>query len=100
MLEFVTPNESDNQNFTLSLDEIARQGAKKLLAEALQREVADSIDRNKDERNEQGKAQVVRNGAGRPRKVTLAQGQSKFRLRELTIDAIAKDSPQASFLPI
>ena len=44
-----------------------------MLAEALEAEVADYIARNQ-ERDEHGRAQVVRNGKARPRKVTLGSG--------------------------
>ena len=44
-----------------------------MLAEALESEVADYIARNQ-ERDENGRAQVVRNGKAQPRKVTLGSG--------------------------
>jgi len=44
------------------LTEILRQGAKELLAAALQAEVAEYLDRYSDLRDEEGRRQVVRNG--------------------------------------
>ena len=74
MLKIVTPADSECQEVTTTLDEIARQGAQRLLAEALQREVADYIEGSKDERDENGRALVVRNGKSRSRKVTVGSG--------------------------
>jgi transposase-like protein len=70
----VTQLRTNNDNeFATTLDEIAREGARRMLAEALEAEVADYIARNQ-ERDEQGRAQVVRNGKARPRKVTVGSG--------------------------
>ena len=49
------------EDFTSDLDEIAREGARRMLAVALEGEAADYIARNQ-ERDEHGRAQVVRNG--------------------------------------
>ncbi len=49
------------------------KGARRLLPQALETEVADYIARNQA-RDENGRAQVVRNGKARPRKVTLGSG--------------------------
>ncbi|HEY2484164.1 MAG TPA: IS256 family transposase, partial [Candidatus Binataceae bacterium] len=44
------------------LDEIAREGARRMLMAALQAESADYVERHRDARDEQGHALVVRNG--------------------------------------
>ncbi len=64
--------------FASDLDEIAREGARRMLAQALEAEVADSIARNQ-ERDEHGRAQVVRNGKAKQRKVTLGSGTIEVR---------------------
>ena len=46
----------------LRLDEIAREGARRMLLEALKAEVDDYLERHSGERDEQGHALVVRNG--------------------------------------
>ncbi len=66
------------KEFASDLDEIAREGARRMLAQALEAEVADYIARNQ-ERDEHGCAQVVRNGKARPRKVTLGSGTIEVR---------------------
>ncbi len=60
------------------LDEIAREGARRMLAQALEAEVADYIARHQ-ERAQDGRALVVRNGKARARKVTLGSGTIEVR---------------------
>jgi putative transposase len=67
-----------DKDFASDLDEIAREGARRMLAQALEAEVADYIARNQ-ERDENGRAQVVRNGKARARKVTLGSGTIEVR---------------------
>jgi putative transposase len=57
-----------------TLDQIAREGARRMLIQALQLEVADYIGTNEGARDEDGRALVVRNGKARPRQVTLGCG--------------------------
>jgi transposase-like protein len=66
------------KDFSSDLDEIAREGARRMLAQALEAEVGDYIARNQ-ERDEEGRAKVVRNGKARPRKVTLGSGTIEVR---------------------
>jgi len=56
------------------LDEIAREGARRILVTALETEVAAYLEAHGDERDEKGHALVVRNGKGRTRKITLGAG--------------------------
>lgn len=58
----------------VSLDDLAREGARRMLAAALEAEVASYIERYRGERDEEGHALVVRNGKARPRQVTLGAG--------------------------
>ena len=62
-----------------NLDEIARQGAKKMLAAALEIEVEEAINKYKDEVDESGQRLVVRNGKSQPRKVTMGSGTVKIQ---------------------
>jgi putative transposase len=62
------------EGFMLDLDEIARQGARKMLAQALEAEVEAYLDAAKDQRDERGHALVVRNGHAREREVLLGAG--------------------------
>jgi putative transposase len=58
----------------LGLDELAREGARRMLVAALEVEVADYLARFAEVRDARGHAEVVRNGHGRPRKVTFGVG--------------------------
>src|SRR6266516_4303915 len=62
-----------------SLDELAREGARRMLVVALEAEVADYVARLGEARDERGHAEVVRNGHGRPRQVTLGAGTLEVR---------------------
>jgi putative transposase len=57
-----------------SLDELAREGARRMLQAALEVEVAEYVGRFRDARDERGWAQVTRNGRAEPRKVTVGSG--------------------------
>ena len=63
----------------LELDEIARDGARRMLIEALRAEADDYVARHRLERDEQGRALVVRNGHGQERKVTLGAGTVELK---------------------
>jgi putative transposase len=65
---------SEHEGLLLDLDEIARAGARRMLAEALEAEVADYIEAAGEQRDEQGRALVVRNGYAREREVLLGAG--------------------------
>lgn len=62
-----------------TLDELAREGARRMLEAALQLEVEEYVTSLRPERDEQGRAQVVRNGKARERQVTLGAGTVKVR---------------------
>jgi len=63
----------------LGLDELAREGARRMLVAALEVEVADYVARFGAARDARGHAEVVRNGRGRARKVTLGSGTVEVR---------------------
>jgi transposase-like protein len=56
------------------IDEIVREGARRMLAEALQAEVDAYIAAFRDERDENGRRLVVRNGRHQPREVLTSAG--------------------------
>jgi transposase-like protein len=74
MLKVVSPKGDDRKEFELSLDEIAREGARRLLHHALQLEVEDYIQKHSEELDDKGHRLVVRNGVGRARTVTVGGG--------------------------
>jgi len=64
---------------TQTLDELAREGARRMIAAALQCEVNEYMEKLRCERDERGHALVVRNGKARERKLTLGVGSIKLR---------------------
>ena len=69
----------DREQCMLDLDEIARAGARRMLAEALEAEVQAYIEAARDQRDENGHALVVRNGRAREREVLLGAGAVEVR---------------------
>lgn len=74
MLKVVSPKSEVRKDFELSLDEIAREGARRLLVQALKLEVEEYIQQNKNEVNDEGHRLVVRNGFAKSRTVTMGSG--------------------------
>ena len=72
MLRVVENERTENAEYT-DLDELAREGARRILVRALDVEVAQYIETHQ-ERDEDGHALVVRNGRAKPRKVTMGAG--------------------------
>src|SRR4051812_31523323 len=73
------PVEESNDGITVTLDELAREGARRLLAAALRAEADDYVERFAAERGEDGKRLVVRNGRARQRRVTIGAGAVAVR---------------------
>src|SRR5690348_7292210 len=70
----VVADEAVREDLAASLDEIVREGARRMLAAALEDEVAAYIAGHAAERDGDGHRLVVRNGRARPRQVTTAAG--------------------------
>lgn len=67
-------SEGQEELVGLTLDELARLGAQRMLKAALEAEVSAYVAAHQEERDAQGRALVVRNGHARGRKVTLGSG--------------------------
>jgi putative transposase len=78
MLSVVTTEQAASE-LRLDLDEIVREGARRMLAAALEAEVDDYLAAAADERDERGRRLVVRNGHARQREVTTAAGAVAVR---------------------
>ncbi len=63
-----------DDELAVSLDVLAREGARRMIATALEAEVGEYVERFADERGEDGKRLVVRNGRARERRVTVGSG--------------------------
>jgi putative transposase len=80
VLELITnDDEKTAPVIETTLDELARKGARRMIAEALELEVEEYIDRMRDLRDEEGHAQVVRNGRAQERTITLGAGAIEIR---------------------
>jgi len=89
MLELVTSSPEAGKEMLSTLDELARQGARRMLIEALQLEASEYVGRHRDERDENGKALVVGNGKGKERTVVVGCGQINIeapRVRDNRVD--------------
>jgi putative transposase len=67
-------SEGQEEMVGLTLDELARLGAQRMLKAALEAEVSAYVGAHQEERDAQGRALVVRNGHARGRKVTIGSG--------------------------
>ncbi len=71
ILKLVSPKSEPCKDFELSLEEIARVGAKRLLVHALNLEVEEYVQKFKDRIDEDGHRLVVKNGVTKDRKITM-----------------------------
>jgi transposase-like protein len=72
------PVGEDNES-AVTLDDLAREGARRMIAAALEAEVEEYVAAFADERDEDGKRLVVRNGRARERRVTVGSGTVAVR---------------------
>ncbi|WP_336217220.1 transposase, partial [Nonomuraea sp. LPB2021202275-12-8] len=82
----VVPDPADGDHRTAGgpvsaalIDELVREGARRMLAEALKAEVEAYIAAFADERDEAGRRLVVRNGHHAPREILTAAGAIEVR---------------------
>ena len=68
-----------NEEITLALDELAREGARRMIAAALRAEADEYVERFSGELDEDGRRLVVRNGRARQRRVTVGSGTIPVR---------------------
>ena len=62
-----------------ALDDIVREGARRMLQQAIEQEVADYIERHRDCRDDSGRRLVVRNGHKPPRAIATPAGPLQVR---------------------
>src|SRR3954449_3591377 len=68
------PVGESGDGIVVTLDALAREGARRMIAAALRAEADDYVERFADERGEDGTRLVVRNGRARERRVTVGSG--------------------------
>src|SRR5215207_9307816 len=96
-MQTVHHDDGDRQPHMLDLDEIARQGARRMLAEALEAEVEAYIEAATGERDESGHAQVVRNGRAREREVLLGAGAVEVKAPRVNDKRVDDNSQRRRF---
>jgi transposase-like protein len=74
------------------IDEIVREGARRMLASALQAEVDEYVARHRDERDDSGHRLVVRNGSHQPRQVSTSAGAVEVRAPRVNDRRVDPDS--------
>jgi transposase-like protein len=89
--------EGEREELLLDLDEIARAGARKMLAQALQAEVEDYLQAAKGERDCHGHALVVRNGYATQREVLLGAGSVEVRAPRVNDRRVDDDGQRRRF---
>jgi len=72
-------NKKDGEEVGVTLDDLAREGARRMIAAALEAEVGEYVASFTDELDEDGKRLVVRNGRGKQRRVTVGSGTLPIR---------------------
>ena len=91
------PVGEDNEIVAVTLDELAREGARRMIATALEAEVADYIERFAEERDEDGERLVVRNGHARERGLTVGSGTVKVRAPRVNDKRVDDDGERQKF---
>jgi putative transposase len=73
------PVGEDNDEITLALDDLAREGARRMIAAALRAEADEYVARHEEQVDDDGHRLVVRNGRARERRVTVGSGTIAVR---------------------
>ena len=81
-----------NDEVTVTLDELAREGARRMIAAALEAEVEQYVTSLVDEVGEDGKRLVVRNGHAKERGLTVGSGTMRLRAPRVNDKRIDPDT--------
>jgi putative transposase len=94
MLRIVEERDEAKGEVRLPLDELAREGARRMLIEALEVEVEAYVERHRQERDEMGRALVVRNGRAQERRVTVGSGTLAVRAPRVNDQRVVEGARQ------
>jgi putative transposase len=86
-----------NEEIALALDELAREGARRMIAAALKAEVDEYVERFSDEVDENGHREVVRNGRARERRVTVGSGTIPVRAPRVNDKRVDEEGERERF---
>jgi transposase-like protein len=91
------PGVGGNEEMLDTLDGLAREGARRMIALALRAEVDDYVERFSDEVDEHGHRLVVRNGKAKERKVTVGSGTIPIRAPRVNDKRVGEDGERQRF---
>ena len=101
MLKVLDPTSEDNRETSEgampTLDEVAREGARRMLVVALEAEVEQYIETRAAARDADGRRLVVRNGRAQSRKVTCGAGTMKVRAPRVNDRRVDDDGERQRF---
>jgi putative transposase len=97
MLRVVEKSAEENRESQTELDELLRQGALRMLRQALEAEVESYLARHRDARDDDGHALVVRNGKGAPRQVVTGTGTLEVQAPRVNDRRRADDGTRQRF---
>src|SRR3954466_6695666 len=86
-----------SEEIAVTLDELAREGARWMIAVALEAEVGEYVERFADERDEDGRRLVVRNGRARERRLTVGSGTVPVRAPRVNDKRVDEDGERQRF---
>ncbi len=86
------PSPESSEEIVLTLDELAREGARRMIAAALRAEADEYVARFADELDDEGHRLVVRNGRARERKVTVGSGTVPVRAPRVNDKRVDEES--------
>ena len=76
----------------VGLDELAREGARRMIAAALEAEVDEYVASFSDELDEDGRRLVVRNGRAKERRVTVGSGTLPIRAPRVNDERVEEET--------
>lgn len=97
MLRVVEKPTKANEELRATLDELLQRGALKMLHEALEAEVDEYIRRYRDARDDDGRAQVVRNGKAAARQLVTGSGTLEVRAPRIDDRRVDADGQRHRF---
>ena len=86
------PLSESSEEIQITLDDLAREGARRMIAAALRAEADEYLARFSDEVDENGHRLVVGNGRARERKVTVGSGTVPIRAPRVNDKRVEEDT--------
>jgi transposase-like protein len=86
-----------NEEIAIALDELAREGARRMIAAALRAEADEYVERFVGEVDEHGHRLVVRNGRAKERKVTVGSGTIPVRAPRVNDTRVDEEGERQRF---